>query len=54
MSSAPTVPDLHTLIGLFYDSTAELGEFVEVQPEQMPIEIANSSAWYNLLVIGLS
>ena len=36
MSSAPTVPDLHTLISLFYDSTAELGEFVEVQPEQMP------------------
>jgi chorismate-pyruvate lyase len=36
MSSVPTVPDLHTLIGLFYDSTAALGEFVEVQPEQMP------------------
>ena len=36
MSSVPTVPDLHTLVGVFYGSTAELGDFVEVQPEQMP------------------
>ena len=34
----PMVPDLDTLVNLFYDSHAELGQFTEVTPSQMPAD----------------
>ena len=34
--SSPTVPDLAELVGLFYPSLAELGQFSEVADQQLP------------------
>jgi chorismate-pyruvate lyase len=32
----PTIPDLHTLAGLFYPRLDDLGQFVEVRDDEMP------------------
>lgn len=36
MSSRPVVPDLQTLVGLFYADGSELGCFAEIAPGDMP------------------
>lgn len=33
----PTLPDLHTLAGLFYSRLEDLGQFVEVRDDEMPL-----------------
>src|SRR5207244_3656776 len=36
MASHPAVPDLDTLVNLFYDKPAQLGQLVEVTSDEMP------------------